>query len=97
MDLFDKNQYSRIPNTVFKSVNGIRESIREQLNKVNKDFKLYGPKSLAPVSLRSEKIKRTGVNQTAFIIGKSIPKNNLVMNKKIFSSKVIDGRTSKTK
>lgn len=72
LDLFEKNPYSRLPNTIFKDIGTLRNSINEQLNKGNKDFKLYAPKLTPPVQHQPVEVTKKPMNRS--MIGKSVPK-----------------------
>ena len=76
MDLFGKNPYSRVPNSNYKTLDGIRSVIGDQINKSNKDFKVYsnGNNSVkAPINFNIKRADRKKTNQT-FAVGRSLPK-----------------------
>lgn len=76
MDIFNKNPYSRIGNTSFKTIEGIKESINEQLMKNAKEIKSYIPKLNGSTFSKQEKKK---LNRPATFIGKSLNKDKMVL------------------
>ena len=97
LDLFEKNPYSRIPNSVYKDLNGLKSQIREQLNKNNKDFKIYSTK-LAPTILNKPnppQFERSKINHSS-LVGKSLVKKNIRSEKGNKSEKNIDGKRRQT-
>lgn len=74
LDLFGKNPYSRIPNSNLKNVDGVRSVIKEQINKANKDFKVYATNNNKQTpNFNIKKAERKKNNQT-FAIVRSLPK-----------------------
>lgn len=92
LDLFNLNKYSRIPNSSLKDLDGVRLAIKEQLNKANRDFKVYSNSKQQINFNVVKRIDRRKNNQT-FMTGKSLPKATIgsqLMEKKVFSSKIIE-------
>jgi hypothetical protein len=73
---------------------GIKSEIREQLNKMNKDYKIYATKLTSNLSFKNKESSKQKQRGNITLLNRSIPKKTLKFDSYVHSNKNIPGNRS---